>query len=111
MTNGWRCLDAGAGTGSLASALASVVSPAGSVVALDIDTRFLDPLASSHLHVIQSDMTQDALPTGDFDLVHARLLLEHLAQRDIILTALVRATRPGGWVLIEDFDSTGRRRS
>jgi hypothetical protein len=39
-----------------------------------------------------------------FDLVHARLLLEHLVQRDIILTALVRATRPGGWVLIEDFD-------
>jgi SAM-dependent methyltransferase len=94
----------GAGTGSLASALASLVSPAGSVVALDIDTRFLDPLASDHLQVIQSDVTRAALPAADFDLVHARLLLEHLAQRDAVLTALVRATRPGGWVLIEDFD-------
>src|SRR5947209_5223066 len=77
--SGWRCLDVGAGTGSLASALASMVAPAGQVVALDVDARFLDPLASDHLHVIQSDVTQDALPAADFDLVHARLLLEHLA--------------------------------
>jgi SAM-dependent methyltransferase len=102
--DGWRCLDVGAGTGSLASALTTLVAPAGSVVALDIDTRFLEPLASKHLQVVHSDVTQEQLPVAGFDLVHARLLLEHLAVRDAILTALVRATKPGGWVLIEDFD-------
>lgn len=45
--NGWRCLDVGAGTGSLARELSALVAPAGSVVALDVDTRFLEPLASA----------------------------------------------------------------
>lgn len=102
--NGWRCLDVGAGTGSLASALATRVAPAGCVVAVDVDTRFLDPLASEHLQIVQSDVTAEPLPAGGFDLVHARLLLEHLAERDAVLAALVQATRPGGWLLIEDFD-------
>jgi 2-polyprenyl-3-methyl-5-hydroxy-6-metoxy-1,4-benzoquinol methylase len=34
---GWDCLDAGAGTGSLAVALAERVGPTGSVTALDAD--------------------------------------------------------------------------
>ena len=41
---------------------------------------------------------------GPFDLVHARLLLEHLVERDAVLESMVQATRRGGWVLIEDFD-------
>jgi SAM-dependent methyltransferase len=94
----------GAGTGSLAGALAGLVAPTGSVVALDIDTRFLEPLSSEHLQVVQSDVTEEPLPDARFDLVHARLLLEHLAQRDRVLSALVQAARPDGWVLIEDFD-------
>ncbi len=46
VSDGWRCLDAGAGTGTLAEALATLVLPTGSVTALDIDTRFIDPLAT-----------------------------------------------------------------
>ncbi len=102
--NGWRCLDVGAGTGSLARELSALVAPAGSVVALDVDTRFLDPLASEQLQVVRSDVSAQPLPAAGFDLVHARLLLEHLAQRDAVLTSMVQATRPGGWVLVEDFD-------
>jgi SAM-dependent methyltransferase len=80
------------------------VAPTGQVTALDVDTRFLDPLESEHLEVVQADVTRDPLPDGQFDFVHARLLLEHLPQRDAVLAAMVRATKPGGWVLIEDFD-------
>ena len=101
---GWRCLDVGAGTGSLAQRLATRVAPTGHVTALDIDTRFLGPLASEHLTVRQADIVHEALPAAEFDLVHARLLLEHLPQRDAVLQALVAATKPGGWILIEDFD-------
>ena len=103
-TDGWRCLDVGAGTGSLALALSALVAPAGSVMALDVDTRFLEPLAGEHLQVIASDVTSESLPAGGFDLVHARLLLEHLVKRDAVLSAMVEATAPGGWVLVEDFD-------
>src|SRR5881397_2876832 len=64
---GWDCLDAGAGTGSLAVALAERVGPAGSVTALDFDTRFLAPLASERLIVVESDLAEGNLPAGRFD--------------------------------------------
>jgi ubiquinone/menaquinone biosynthesis C-methylase UbiE len=104
VAGGWHCLDVGAGTGSLAQKLADRVAPSGHVTAVDVDTRFLGPLASEHVHVEQADVTRDPFPDGGFDLVHARLLLEHLPQRDVVLAAMVRAAKAGGWVLIEDFD-------
>jgi ubiquinone/menaquinone biosynthesis C-methylase UbiE len=104
VASGWHCLDVGAGTGSLASALAERVGPTGSVTALDVDTRFLEPLRSDVLAVVRADVTAESLPAGAFDLVHARLVLEHLPQRDQVLAALVEALRPGGTLLIEDFD-------
>jgi ubiquinone/menaquinone biosynthesis C-methylase UbiE len=101
---GWRCLDVGAGTGTLAKAMVSRVAPDGHVVAVDIDTRFLAPLGAPDLTVLAADVTEEPLPTGEFDLVHARLLLEHLPERDRVLADLAKAAKPGGWVLIEDFD-------
>ena len=101
---GWRCLDVGAGTGSLALALAERVAPTGTVVALDIDTRFLEPLAAPRLETGAVDVTEQALPRGEFDLVHARLLLEHFPARGDILCNMIRAAGPGGWVLVEDLD-------
>jgi len=104
LESGWRCLDVGAGTGTLAEALAERVAPSGSVAAVDIDTRFLDRLAGPHLEPVSLDVTDRPLPKAEFDLVHARLLLEHLPARDEVLASMIRATKPGGWLLIEDFD-------
>lgn len=104
LQSGWRCLDAGAGTGSVAMLLADVVGRDGSVLAVDTDIRFLAPLAADNLQVAQLDITSDPLPDAAFDLVHARLLLEHLPERDAVLTSLVQAVRPGGWLLVEDLD-------
>lgn len=101
---GWRCADVGAGTGSIAQALADLVGPNGSVVATDVDTRFLDPIATPQLTVRRQDVVAEPLPSGEFDLVHARLLLEHLPDRDAVLTELVDALAPGGWLVIEDLD-------
>ena len=101
---GWRCLDVGAGTGTLALALAERVGPSGKVVALDIDTRFLEPLAAPNLEIVALDVAAEPLPHEGFDLVHARLLLEHLPARGEVLSNMVRAAKPGGWVLVEDFD-------
>jgi SAM-dependent methyltransferase len=101
---GWCCLDVGAGTGSLAAQLAARVAPDGRVVALDVDTRFLAPLAACGLDVVRADVTEDPLPESAFDLVHARLVLEHLPRRDEVLSSMAAAVRPGGWLLVEDFD-------
>ncbi len=100
---GQRCLELGAGTGTVAEALAERVSPNGCVVAVDTDTRFLDPLENGVLRTEQADVTA-GMPEGRFDLVHARLLLEHVPQRIDVLQSMVMATAPGGWVLVEDFD-------
>jgi SAM-dependent methyltransferase len=104
LTAGWRCADVGAGTGSIAELLAERVGDGGSVLAVDTDTRFLEPLADGVLTVEERDITVRPLPAQQFDLVHARLLLEHLPSRDTVLRELADAVAPGGWLLVEDLD-------
>jgi hypothetical protein len=41
---GWRCLEAGAGAGSIAAWLANRVGPTGRVIATDVETTLLAPL-------------------------------------------------------------------
>jgi ubiquinone/menaquinone biosynthesis C-methylase UbiE len=101
---GARCAEVGAGTGSVAELLARHVGPGGQVLATDTDTRFLDPLADATITVARQDVTAAPLPRGQFDLIHARLLLEHLPQRDDVLASLAQGLAPGGWLLVEDLD-------
>lgn len=101
---GARCAEIGAGTGSVAELLARHVGPGGQVLATDTDTRFLDPLADATITVARQDVTAAPLPRGQFDLIHARLLLEHLPQRDDVLASLAEGLAPGGWLLVEDLD-------
>src|SRR5438067_13599656 len=72
---GWRCLEVGAGGGSITRWLCSKVGPAGRVLAVDIDTRFVGGIRSANLDVARLDVTTVALPAASFDLVHARALL------------------------------------
>jgi SAM-dependent methyltransferase len=95
---GWRCLDVGAGGGSVTRMLAERVGISGSVLAVDLDTSLLDELASDRVEVRRHDLLSDQLPGAAFDLVHARLLLMFLSPRLGALQRLVSAARPGGWV-------------
>ena len=104
---GWRCLEVGAGGGSVVEWLCAQVGESGQVVATDLDTRFVERLDFPQLEARRHDITSDPLPEAAFDLVHSRLVLEHLAARSDVLARLVAATRPGGWVVIEDYDWTG----
>ena len=47
VTSGWRCLEVGAGAGSMTRWLAAQVAPTGSVTAVDIRTVFLQDLADN----------------------------------------------------------------
>lgn len=97
LRRGARCLDAGAGAGSIARRLADI----GPVIAVDVDPYLLAPAPG--VEVRRVDLVTDPLP-GGFDLVFARLLLMHLPERDAVLNKLVAAVAPGGVVLVEDFD-------
>jgi len=98
---GWRCLEVGAGGGSLVQWIAD---RGANVTAIDIDTRFIEQFASDTIEVRRVDVRTDELPQSKFDLVHARLVLEHLTDRREILDRLAATLRPGGWIVIEDYD-------
>jgi SAM-dependent methyltransferase len=101
--DGSKCLEVGAGGGSLVVWMAE---RGASVTAIDIDTRFIESLASDAIDVRRVDIREDELPEAEFDLVHARLVLEHLTDRTHILRRLAGTLRPGGWIVIEDYDWT-----
>jgi len=101
---GWVCLEVAGGGGSIASWLCKRVGDSGRVVATDVDPRFLEALDEPNLEVLRHDITSDDLPHSAFDLIHARLLLEHLPERVKVLERLVGALKPGGVVMIEDLD-------
>lgn len=98
VAEGWRCLDVGAGGGSVTAMLADRVGAHGSVLATDLDTTLLDRLGGGCVEVRRHDLLADPLPAAEFDLVHARLLLMHLPCRLQALQCLVAAARPGGWL-------------
>lgn len=102
---GAECLEAGAGGGSIASWLCGIVGDSGHVVATDIDVRSLEALGvDPRLEIREHDIVTEGLEEGRFDLVHARLFLEHLRQRDTVLSKLVTSLRPNGWIVLESVD-------
>jgi SAM-dependent methyltransferase len=105
VAEGWRCLEVGGGGGSIARWLCQRAGPNGHVVVTDLDTRFLAALGEPNLDVRQHDITRDQLPERAFDLVHARFVLEHLADRAATLRRMIASLAPGGWLLIEETDS------
>jgi SAM-dependent methyltransferase len=105
----WRCLEVAAGGGSIARWLADRVGPGGRVVATDINIGHLRTLSLPNLKVLQHNITEDDLREPAFDLVHTRLLLVHLPNREDALDRMISALRPGGWLLAEEFDGVSTR--
>jgi SAM-dependent methyltransferase len=103
--SGWKCLEVGGGSGTIAEWMSERVGPKGQVVVTDINTRFLEHLTHANIKVLQHDIVTDKLPEQAFDIVHARLVLMHLPQRDDVLRRLIRALKPGGWLVDEEFDA------
>ncbi|MDX2602330.1 methyltransferase domain-containing protein [Streptomyces caniscabiei] len=101
---GWRCWEVGAGGSSVVRGLAERVGPAGHVLATDIDTSWMADATAPQIETRRHDVAADDPPPGPFDLVHARLVLVHVADRERALRAMVDSLRPGGWLLLEDAD-------
>jgi ubiquinone/menaquinone biosynthesis C-methylase UbiE len=100
---GRRCLEVGAGGGGFAAWLAQHVGPDGEVLATDIKPHAITA-RHPRLTVAVHDVTTDPVPGDGWDLIHARLVLAHLPEREEILARLVAALAGGGVLLVEDFD-------
>ncbi len=96
---GWRCLEVGAGAGSIARRMGELAGP-GNVVATDVSTHYLAPLAETGIMVLRHDVTADQAP-GEFDVIHCRFVLDHLPERDEAIKRMASWLKPDGWLLIE----------
>ena len=105
---GWRCWEVGAGGPTVPRWLAERVGPGGQVVVTDIDTSWLDEAfddaGEAVVDVRRHDVGAEPAPATGLDLVHARLVLTHVAGREEALASMVGALRPGGVLLIEEAD-------
>jgi SAM-dependent methyltransferase len=97
--SGWRCLEVGAGAGSIARWMAH---QGATVTATDLDTSFLDQLDEPGLTVLRHDMYLDDFPPGSFDLIHARYVVVHLPDQDTAISRLTSWLAPGGVLLLEE---------
>jgi SAM-dependent methyltransferase len=102
LSAGWSCWEVGAGGPRVPTWLAERVGPDGRVLATDIDVSWMPDTAP--FEVRRHDIVADPMPDEEFDLVHIRLVLTHLPERAKALRRMARALRPGGWLVVEDFD-------
>jgi hypothetical protein len=63
--DGWHCLEVGAGGGSVATWLAARVTPAGRVLATDLEPGHIP--AADCLEVARHDIIRDPLPEAAYD--------------------------------------------
>lgn len=101
LSSDWRCLEVGAGAGSIARWLAARC-PDGRVVALDRKTAQLDSFACDNLEIVRADITDAGFADESFDLVHARAVLTHVSDRERTLRQMYAWLRPGGWIVVTD---------
>lgn len=102
----WRVADIGAGGGTLTTWLLDQVGPSGHVTAVDVDPRHIVPAAN--LTILQGDIRTMSLPEESQHAIVARLLLMHLPEREQVLAQFVQALRPGGVLVIADWDCNWR---
>jgi len=95
---GLRILDAGCGTGINLEYL----SEFGDVTGVDFADEAIEFCRRrGHDAVRQADLTHlDGWPDGEWDLVTALDVVEHIEDDGAVVRELVRVTRPGGYLLI-----------
>ncbi len=98
---GWRCLDVGAGTGTVARLLLERAEVA-EVLAVDRDTAFLRAHPTAGLTPLEADITALDFSPGRFDLVHARFVLMHLRNWPRMIGKLASLVAPGGVLVLGD---------
>jgi len=109
---GARVLDAGCGPGGITELIAGLVGPSGHVTGMDMSEERLArarQVNQHHAHVRfhPGDVRHTGLPDQAFDFTWCQFVLQYLPNRWDALAELVRVTRPGGKVVISEFDGFG----
>lgn len=114
---GMRVLDVGSGVGDVASLVAELVGPAGSVVGVDTDGEALRVARAraaasgwQNTRFVEGDI-RDVTLEGQFDAVVGRFVLFWVGDVRPVLQACIRHLRPGGIVAFQEHDSTANYRA
>jgi SAM-dependent methyltransferase len=109
---GGSAIDVGCGPEGILGLLAERVGPAGQVTGLEINPasvaqarRFAAERGHLNVQVVEADARSTGLPSGSYDLVHARTLLINATDPAAVLTEMVRLARPGGWIAVLEPDA------
>jgi SAM-dependent methyltransferase len=105
-----RVLDLGTGLGHVAFQVADLLDPGGSVLGVDQAQRLLEiaerrraAAGAQNIGFLQADARAFSA-SEPFDAIVARLLLFHLPDREEVLHRQLEALRPGGTMLVVEFD-------
>ena len=101
---GWRCLEVGAGGGSITRWLCDRVGLTGIVTAVDLEPKFIEADPRDNLEIHRRDILTQGVPGEGYDLIHTRFLLMHLPDRERLIADLAGRLRPGGTILLEECD-------
>lgn len=103
--------DIGAGTGAFLDPLVAAVGEQGHVFLADISIRFVEHLrdrvsAAGYRNVttVLSAFESATLPANSIDLLFACDTYHHFDDHQAMLASMLRALRPGGTMVIVDFD-------
>jgi SAM-dependent methyltransferase len=108
---GSAAIDVGCGVLGVVHVLAERIGRTGRVVGLDREPRMIESgreLAAQQdlaVEFIEADATATGLDDRSFDLVHARTLLLNVQNPQQIVAEMVRITRPGGVVVVQEPDA------
>jgi ubiquinone/menaquinone biosynthesis C-methylase UbiE len=109
---GNSAIDLGCGPRGIIDLLVGRVSPGGRVVGLDADpahtamaAEFIAERGFSGVEIMTADARRTGLPSGSFDVVHARTLLINVPEPAQLVAEMVRLARPGGWVAAMEPDT------
>ena len=97
-----RALDAGAGTGALAFALAPLVRE---VVAVELVPELIErgrAKAPPNVTFVEGNIESLDFPRASFDLAGTLRTLHHIARPELVVAEMTRVTRPGGTLLVVD---------
>ena len=95
----WKCLEIGAGTGTVSRWIAERLDGSGNVLCTDLQTKFIDEIEHPHLRTEKLDITHSHGYRECFDLAVVRTVHQHLADHYAAARNLAEMVRPGGYIL------------
>lgn len=110
---GFRAVDIGCGPIGLTNLLSERVGPAGVVIGVEREAHFFEMALAErnnrglrNVQFVNADALDTGLDKNSYDVVHERLVLINipLASQQALLTEMLSLLRPGGIIILQEFD-------